>query len=84
MSEPELLDEPATIKVLYFRPSGKFYAEGSYQTRMWNMFNVFDEFRDMLKRGERPGLCSGNSGFTAVLICDGHPNGYPAAFIGEA
>jgi len=73
-----------TIKVTYFKPSGKFYAEGEYETFLDHMFEVFEEFEEMLKKGVRPGLVNGHSNFTAVLDCDNHPFGYPAAFIGKA
>jgi len=73
-----------TIKVTYFKQSGKFYAEGEYETSLSYMFEVFREFEEMLKKGIRPGLVNGHSNFIAVLDCEGHPKGYPAAFVGKA
>lgn len=72
------------ITVTYFKPSGKYYSTGEYITQKSHMYEVFDEFRAMLQRGERPGLVDGHSGFTAILNCDEHPMGYPAMFTGEA
>jgi len=74
----------AKIKVTYFKPSGKYYSEGEYETKQEQMHLVFDEFKAMLERGERPGLCDGHSDFTAILDCSKHPLGYPAMFPGKA
>ena len=72
------------IKVQYFKTSGKYYASGEYETTHELMHNVFEEFEDMLKRGKRPGLVNGHSGFTAVLNCNRHPMGFPGMFINKA
>lgn len=68
------------IKVLYFKPYGKFYSSGEYWTDKQHMYQVFEEFEAMLAAGKRPGLVDGHDGFTAVLDCSGHPMGYPACF----
>lgn len=70
-----------TIKVDWFKPSGKYYAQGEYVTSHEHMLDVFNEFREMLNSGVRPGLVnSEHNEFFAILDCSHHPQGYPKMF----
>jgi len=82
---PKYKSKPSyKIKINYFKPSGKYYASGHFMTQQQQMFDLFDDFKTMLAKGSRPGLVDGHSGFTAVLDCSEHPNGYPGLFIAQA
>ena len=82
-----------TVKVTYFKPSGKYYSEAIYKTKQKTVYSIFDEFKSMLRNGIRPGLLNrkisplvpvSSDGLTAVVDLPDHPQGYPAAFIGKA
>lgn len=79
MNETE--DKGYEIKVTWFRPSGKYYTDGSFFTKREDMLGVFYEFQDMLAEGIRPGLVdSKKNEFFAVLDCSAHPHGFPMMF----
>ena len=48
-----------TVKLTYFRKSGKFYSEGSYVTTLEDIDAIETEVWNMLFRGNRPGLTKG-------------------------
>ena len=65
------------MKVTYFKPSGKYYAEGKYETEMESIPVIHEEFKQMMRSGNCPGLVKGATGYFAVLDCDAHHAGYP-------
>jgi hypothetical protein len=67
-----------TIKLTYFKPSGKYYTHGEYRTNKANMFEIADEVEHMNTHGALPGLTSGCEGYFHIHIDAGdHPNAYP-------
>lgn len=57
---------PITVNLTYFKPSGKFYAEGTFNLDVkWvnpglpYMYDVFDAVRNRAKEGTLPGLNPG-------------------------
>ena len=56
-----------TIKVDYFKPSGKWYASGDFETRHAWLGDIIREFEDMRRAGEAPGLSTGGKGFFVVI-----------------
>lgn len=57
------------VKVIWFKPSGKYYSEGEYEVNdnefIWD---TFGKFKENLKLGIRPGLVdSKNNEFFAVV-----------------
>jgi len=68
-----------TIKLTYFKPSGKYYSEGEYKTDNAHVFQVIDEVKRMHTAGNLPGLGQGcGQGFFVHVNADEHPLGYPA------
>lgn len=51
-------DEPRNnkVEITYFKPSGKYYATGEYETSASHIYAVVDEVRKMFGCGECPGL----------------------------
>lgn len=47
------------ITLTYFKPSGKYYSEGKYESHAQN-FAVPQEVIDIIKEGDNPGLQSGS------------------------
>lgn len=66
------------IRITYFKKSGKYYAEGAYVTHHKEMWKVFAEISEMLRKGIRPGLVDGWDNFYVHLDCLDHPMSYPA------
>ena len=59
------------VKLTYFRPSGKYYGEGGYQTAKTTAGQVFEEVAQMIDiEGENPGLVewAAHSGSYFVLV----------------
>lgn len=72
-----------TVKLTYFKQSGKYYSEGSYETTRDDMYGIFEEVRAMLDSGKRPGLVDGATEFYVHAECPEHPNNVPALFMPE-
>lgn len=47
------------VVVQSFKPSGKYYTTGEYESSCEHMYEVFDEVRDRALAGDIPGLVSG-------------------------
>ncbi len=66
-----------TIKLTYFKESGKYYTVGEYYSELEWFFQIFDEVRDMKNKKRLPGLSSGNWDGDILVESDTHPNAYP-------
>lgn len=66
------------VKLTYFKPSGKYYSEGEYETQKQHVFEIFEEVRARSNDGQHPGLMPGMKTFTILVDPVGHPQGYPA------
>lgn len=66
-----------TVKLTYFKPGGKYYAEGTYETQVEPLYEIFDEVRKIHKRKELPGLMVGHSDFITLIRVPDHPNDHP-------
>lgn len=68
------------VKLLYFKQTGKYYSEGSYESKLTtsdSWYNVIKEIEEMFLRGERPGLCNGRQEFDTFVGVVDHPDYYP-------
>lgn len=70
------------INLTYFKKSGKYYGDGSYETTHTNMHDIFDEVRDMWSKRDLPELMKGCTRFT-VHIDPQDDTGYPAIINGD-
>lgn len=60
------------IKLTYFKRTGKYYTEGSYNSKKENDFEVYSEVRHMNEKGWLPELSSGRwDGYIVVEPFDG-------------
>ena len=48
------------VELIYFKESGKYYSEGSYESEHEFFYDIVDEIKIMLARGKRPGLVDGH------------------------
>lgn len=73
-----------TVILNYFKPkSGKWYAEGKYQTNEDTMFRIQDEVRRIAKAARLPGLIPGHSNFIVHIECPEHQYNIPKLIIPE-
>lgn len=78
--------EPFEIKLTYFKPSGKLYADGSFMCecdsirsastapRSCYMYDAIDRVKELRTEGKLPGLQSGKWEGPILVDCD---EGYP-------
>lgn len=67
------------VTLRYFKPSGKYYAEGTLETSINIVYQIFDEVRRMQCEGQLPGLLPGSGmGYSIYVDCSEMQNGYPA------
>ena len=67
------------MKVLldYFKPSGKWYGEGEFETQPKELYEIWDQVKEMLSRRELPGLIKGHSKFITSVDVPDHPHRHP-------
>jgi hypothetical protein len=65
-----------TVNLEYFKPSGKYYSSGTYESSKEHMFEIFDEVREMCRNQALPGLVIGHSDY-AVYVSSNHEYSYP-------
>ena len=61
------------VKLIYFKKSGKFYSEGSYESTKEYVHDVYHEVAAMLEEGTLPDLRPGATEFV-VLVLPQHPH----------
>ena len=72
------------IKLTYFKPSGKYYTDGEYQTERAQWWDVIDEIKEMRRGGKLPGFCEGGGKWSIIHVDgDDHPGGYPVLIMPE-
>lgn len=64
------------VVLTYFKPTGKYYSEGEYETEKQYMYEVYDEVRQKADNKTLPGIC-GNDWIILVSVDENHPNSYP-------
>lgn len=65
------------VELIYFKPSGKYYSEGHYETKLEFLFEIWDEVREMVSNKELPGLMRGHSDFYVLVNVPGHKHEHP-------
>lgn len=78
------------VVLTYFKPSGKYYAGGEYETKVestdfgWPMgasgpalYRIWDEVDGMKTAKRLPGLREGHSDFTVLVDVPDHPHRHP-------
>lgn len=79
MKEKDIL----TVKLTYFKPSGKFYTSSTMEVLNRPINEIFDKIENLLKQGIRPGLSYGHSGFHVLIEIPEHENNQPCLLVGK-
>jgi hypothetical protein len=64
------------VKLTYFKPNGKFYSTGSYNSNKEFMFQISDEVAHMALENCLPDL-NGPSKFVILIQVPDHPHSHP-------
>lgn len=73
----EIQYPPFVVNLTYFKPSGKFYSSGSYETNFSSLLDIHQECLDKLKHGDWPDLFPGKHEFNILVRVENHPMDYP-------
>lgn len=65
------------VELTYFKPSGKYYSSGEYDTDPKPLFRIFEEVADKARTRNLPGLMVGHSEFIVLVEVPEHEHAYP-------
>lgn len=66
------------VKLTYFKQSGKYYSDGSFDTDKASWPEIFDEVKRLIDQKTLPGLVRGHSDFIVLMDVPDHPHNHPA------
>ena len=69
------------VKLTYFKPSGKFYSDGGYETQEKGLWEIWNEVESMLVRGYLPDMVVGAREFILLVEVPEHPHNHPHLII---
>lgn len=69
------------VKLIYYKPSGKFYGSASYETSHEDLNEIWAEVRKMLATRTCPDLCLGHSMYLVSVEVPDHENNHPKLII---
>ena len=66
------------VELTYFKATGKYYSEGSFEVDDMDLHLIWDRVVDMREAGELPGLCrGGGKDFIIQVDVPGHRHEHP-------
>lgn len=65
------------VNLVYFKQSGKYYSEGSYETNRKELYEIWYDVSLLMQDKELPGLTQGHSNFIVSVDVPEHPNNHP-------
>lgn len=69
------------VNLTYFKDTGKYYSEGSYETEKEHLFSIFQEVQQKVQDRILPGLVRGCSEFIVGIDVPDHPNNHPRLIV---
>lgn len=85
------------VVLRYFKPSGKWYADGEYETSVPEvdlvhpagqrgpaLYQIWQEVEQLKNAKRLPGLREGHSDFTVLIDVPDHPHRHPCIIFGES
>ena len=70
-----------TVKLDYFKETGKWYAQGEYTTKVSELHFIWDEVEEKIEERCLPGLIQGHSNFIVSVDVPMHPYNHPHLII---
>lgn len=65
------------VDLTYFRTTGKFYSEGSYETTVQHLWQIWEEVDRMRRERRLPGLQEGHSNYIVLVDVPDHEHNHP-------
>jgi hypothetical protein len=65
------------VKLTYFKGTGKYYDASYYDSDLEQLFEIWDEVREMSGGGCLPGLVLGATEFHVLIEVPEHPHNHP-------
>lgn len=65
------------VNLSYFKDTGKWYSDGTYNSEKVELYAIFDEVRNLKRMKKLPGLMEGHSDFIILIDVPEHPNNGP-------
>jgi len=65
------------VDLTYFKPSGKYYGEGQYETKEPVLYKIWEEVDDMQRQRQLPGLIAGSHGWIISIDVPDHEHRHP-------
>lgn len=69
------------VSLTYFKETGKYYSEGSYETEKEHLFEIFNEVRQKVQDRILPRLVKGCSEFIVSIDVPDHPHNHPRLIV---
>ncbi len=69
------------VYLTYFKTSGKFYSQGTYETGDKPLYKIWEEVRGFQEQGKLPGLIDGSVEFIISVEVPEHPHAHPHLII---
>lgn len=67
-----------TVNLTYFKSSGKYYDQGSYEVdASVYLHQIWDQVKKLRDTGRLPGLHDGASNYNILINVPGHPAEHP-------
>lgn len=79
--EPQNSDQKLKVNLVYFKRSGKYYSNGSFEvSAKCSLLDVWDAVERMKREGRLPDLVEGANEFFILVDVPGHPHNHPKFF----
>lgn len=65
------------VELTYFKPNGKWYADGEYETTIEVLYRIWEEVEAKLNSKTLPGLMEGHSPFVVLVDVPEHSHRHP-------
>jgi hypothetical protein len=65
------------VNLTYFKPNGKYYGDGLYNSQKESLWEIFIEVEKMWGERRLPGLMGGHSTFITLIDVPDHPHKHP-------
>jgi len=65
------------VELTYFRPSGKYYSEGHFETTETDLYNIWNTVEILSESKTLPGLTLDHSEYIVLVEVPDHPYNHP-------
>lgn len=72
------------VNLIYYKITGKYYGEGSYETSQDDLWRIWGEVKEMLNKRDLPGLMKGCSEFIISVDVPDHQHNHPTLILPES